>query len=135
MCERDPIVYQPVNCRRYDVLVAERANRVETLLVGAVPENVRSLLIHGLIRRCIASEWKLRVPRTTRPGVLLFTARALIVTRRVSEVLSRKSSLTRFEVALFRSREATAACSLGRKPKGFEGQYPISREAATAIRA
>ena len=134
MRERDPVVYQPVNCRRYDVLIAERANRVETLLVGAVPKNVRSLLIHGSIRRCIASEWKLRVPRTARPGVL-FTARALIVTRRVSEVLSRKSSLTRFEVALVRSREATAACSLGRKPKGFEGKYPISREAATAIRA
>jgi hypothetical protein len=36
-------------------------------------------------------------------------------------------------VANFDSREATTACSLGRKPKGFESRSPNSREEATAV--
>jgi hypothetical protein len=36
-------------------------------------------------------------------------------------------------VAHFDSREATTACSLGRKPKGFESRSPNSREATTAV--
>ena len=42
-------------------------------------------------------------------------------------------SVARFDVALFGSREATIACSLGRKPKVSREKGNGSREAATAV--
>ena len=44
--ERSSLLHQGVNRRRLHVLIAESADRIEPLLVGAVPENVRARSVH-----------------------------------------------------------------------------------------
>ena len=43
MCESHPFAGESVETRRIDVRVAQRVNRIKTLLVAAIPKDIRSI--------------------------------------------------------------------------------------------
>lgn len=48
VCESDPTLQQAINHRGADVLIAEGSDRVEPLLVCAIPKNIRACCGQGI---------------------------------------------------------------------------------------